>query len=99
MSQQIAVEASETEVRQALQAALSPEELSDLGFSESEKARDPFDPGKRGEAITFLTIVIWVGGAAGGGIVGGVAYDVLKKATAALVDQFGKDRVAIQDKN
>lgn len=93
MTQQILVEASEEDVRTTLAAALSPDELASLGFEEKEKATDMFDPGKRGEAVTFMTIVIWTGGA----VASGVVYDLIKKATLVLVDKFGTARVKTEE--
>lgn len=90
----LTVEASEADVRAELQSALSAEEFALIAFEQREPIVNSFEPPERGEAVTFLTVVIWTAQAVAGGIIGGIAYDASKKATAALIAKFGKDRVA-----
>ncbi|MBZ6377870.1 hypothetical protein B5C34_02695 [Pacificimonas flava] len=93
MIEKISVEAREEEVLATLREELSPDELEMLGVTHIDTSGDPFDPSKRGEGITFLTVVIWVGQAAAGGI----AYDLMKKAGSALIRRFGSERVMVDD--
>ncbi|CAM8670766.1 hypothetical protein MCEMIE4_00081 [Sphingobium cupriresistens] len=89
---QITVNASEKEVREALVSALSPEEFDTFGISEHERPHDPFEADQRGEAVSFMTVLVWLSQAAAGGM----AYDIMRKASAVLVERFGKDRVVVK---
>lgn len=97
MSEMLNVEAPVEEVRAVLADTLSAEELSLLRFDQREKAPDPFDVGERGEVITLITVVIWTAQAVASGVVGGAAWDLTKKAHAALARRFGEHNVAVED--
>lgn len=97
MSTTISVDATADDVREALKQALSPEEYGAIAVEDAPGGDDPFGAPKRGEAITILTIVTWAGGAVAGNVLGNAAYDVLKKATAALMKRFGADRVVVEE--
>lgn len=93
MSEVLQVEAGIEEVRAAVAEALTPKELEHLDFDEREKELDPFEAAERGEAVTMVTVLIWTAQAVASGVVGGIAYDLAKKASTALVAKFGEDRV------
>lgn len=88
------MEASEEDVRVALEGALTADEMSRLGFEERPKPRDPFADDGRGELITLMTVVLWTANAVAAGVVGGAAWDLTKKAGEALKKRFGDGHVA-----
>ena len=94
MSDTFYVEASEADVRAALDAGLTDDEMSLLGFEERAKPSDPYADDGRGEIITVMTVVLWTANAAATGVVGGAAWDLTKKALTALKKRFGAENVA-----
>jgi hypothetical protein len=94
MSDIFYVEASEADVRAALEDVLTAEEMSLLGFEEREKPSDAYEDDGRGEVVTLMVAVVWTANAVAAGVVGGAAWDLTKKAWAALKDRFGDDHVA-----
>lgn len=91
MSDIFYVEASEEDVRAALEVALTGEEMAWLDFEERPKPRDPFEDDGRGEIITTMTVVIWTANAVAAGIVGGAAWDLTKKAAASQLTKKAWD--------
>ena len=93
MHRSVIVEANEAEVRAALEHILTPAELNELTFEEMEKEKDPFDASERGETVSFLTVILWTGNVVASGVIGGIAYDLLKKVTTELARKFGSTKV------
>ena len=97
MEATITVSVETDRVRKALAETLTPQELASLKVTETEATLDPFAPDPRGEALTFVALITWVGGAVAGGVVGNAAYDGLKKVAEILIQRFGADRVALDE--
>jgi hypothetical protein len=97
MSEMLNVEASEDEVRHALEDVFTPEQLASwLRFERREKAADPFDDHENGEVITFVTVVIWTAQAIASGVIGGAAWDLTKKAQTAVANHLGREKMESQ---
>jgi hypothetical protein len=92
MAASITIEARAEAVRATLAECLTPDELGQFSISEEAVEPDPFEASGRGEALTFFTVLVWTGQA----VASGVVYDLVKKASVALQNKFGKESVATQ---
>jgi hypothetical protein len=93
MEDRFTVQAPESEVRSVLEGVLTADEMEQLELLEQSKHYDSFEPRDRGEAITFITVVVWVGKTVVGSVMGRAAYDLLKKAYSALEARYGASRI------
>jgi hypothetical protein len=93
----IIIDADPAAVETALASSLSAEERAEFSVEQHPRDADPFDAPDRGEAVTFVTVMIWTGQAVASGVVGGIAYDLLKKTSAILQKQFGEEQVQVDN--